>query len=108
MSEYLQALFPVELGVLLLGRLEEAQGKIILSNSMQNQADVGVDQCHLGVILAKDDQTQIASAIKQLQSSAHLWDPRLLTSLALCSAAVKGKYSLDCLRSSKGPNGRIL
>ena len=38
------------------GLFEEAQREIILADSVQNEADVGVEQGHFRVILANDDE----------------------------------------------------
>ena len=45
---------------------------VVLSDRVEDQADVGVDECELGMILATDQQGQVPSTVQQLQGCRHL------------------------------------
>ena len=69
---HLQGLHPVVLDVQLQGLLQEPQADVVLAHGVEDQADVGVDEGQLRVVLPGDEKGQVASSVEQLQGGGDL------------------------------------
>lgn len=59
-------LVPVEGDMEAKRALKEAESKLMLSQSIQHETDVGIQRCHFWVFLSTDDQHQITHAVQNL------------------------------------------
>jgi len=54
------------------GFLEEPEADVVLSDRVQDEADVGVDEGQLGVVLPADHEGDVASSVEELEGSGDL------------------------------------
>lgn len=54
------------------GTLEELDGEVVLSDGVEDEADIAVDESDFGMIFPDDDQGKVSSAVKQFEGGAEM------------------------------------